>query len=128
MIAVKDPGGVSAYCIDSTEVTNHQYTTWVAKVPALPTQIAQCQWNDSLAPSMPAPDDDLPVGRVDWCDAYLFCSANGKRLCGGTFGGPTPFAEFNSRHSLESARRDVPGCAETIRFSQASRDRNGRRA
>jgi hypothetical protein len=35
----------------------------------------------------PPDRDDYPVEHVDWCDAYAFCTDNGKRLCGKVGGG-----------------------------------------
>jgi hypothetical protein len=37
-------------------------------------------------------------------------------------------AKHDPDHRFQSARRDVPGRAEAFRISEASRDRNGRRA
>jgi sulfatase modifying factor 1 len=37
---------------------------------------------------VPKGREDYPVNHVDWCDAYVFCQNNGKRLCGKIGGGP----------------------------------------
>jgi len=35
-----------------------------------------------------------PQACVDWCDAYAYCAAVGKRLCGRIGGGPNGFADY----------------------------------
>ena len=103
-------GGV--YCIDQTEVTNAQYGEFLANPPAVGSQIAACSWNTSFAPATstncaaPLPYDPInrsnyPVSCVDWCDAYAYCEAAGKRLCGRPGGGPTPVSGLNAAASSE---------------------------
>jgi formylglycine-generating enzyme required for sulfatase activity len=86
----------SGFCIDSTEVTRAQYRAWLETSPSLEGQHERCQlWKDSFTPTdfcgehpdIQCPDDDCPQHCVDWCDAYAFCKAAGKRLCGKTSGG-----------------------------------------
>jgi len=91
MVAVPGWDG-KAYCIDATEVTNAQYVTWLETSPSVANQGAACAGNLSFAPagSLP-PKDDYPVGNVDWCDAFAYCKAVGKRLCGRIGGGPAPY-------------------------------------
>jgi formylglycine-generating enzyme required for sulfatase activity len=36
-----------------------------------------------------------PVVNVDWCDAYAYCAAAGKRLCGRVGGGAAGYAKFD---------------------------------
>jgi len=90
--------GDKIFGIDATEVTCGQYGDWVATAPALPLPTdADCGWNTSydissgacLAVSSTPATDHLPVS-VDWCDAYAYCAAIGKRLCGRIGGGPNP--------------------------------------
>ena len=95
MVMVKLPEG---YSIDSTEVTRCQYQGWLDTKPSTAGQDPWCAWNDDFAP--PSTDKpvllwpptvetaDFPVGAVDWCDAFAFCKAMGKRLCGRIGGGP----------------------------------------
>jgi sulfatase modifying factor 1 len=84
-----------SFCIDSTEVTNQQYMAFLtAKAGDVSGQPASCKWNTSYTPStddvawpyLPGRDNH-PVGSVDWCDSYMFCSWAGKRLCGKVGGG-----------------------------------------
>ncbi len=88
MILVTPPSG-SPFCVDATEVTNAQYRDFLAAAttpPACPVP------NATLEPDewpRPAVEDDLPVDRVDWCDAAAFCAWAGKRLCGALGGGST---------------------------------------
>jgi len=94
---VKLPEG---FCIDSTEVTRSQYRAWLDGHPSTAGQIAKCGWNDSFVPDpscMGSPTDpkyvcqencdNHPQVCIDWCDAYAFCRAMGKRLCGKIGGG-----------------------------------------
>ena len=87
----------SGYWIDTTEVTRGQYDAWTATNP-VPNQPAECNWNTDLIPRCYVTDEDprRPVGCVDWCDAYAFCAAAGKRLCGALDGGPSAMANINT--------------------------------
>jgi len=83
------------YCIDSTEVTQGQYQTWLDTKPSTSGQISACSGNTSFAPSKnwtPASSPNYPVVGVDWCDAYAYCFGVGKRLwedsCVGMSGSP----------------------------------------
>jgi formylglycine-generating enzyme required for sulfatase activity len=85
------------YCIDSTEVTRAQYEAWLATSPSTSGQIPECTWNTSFAPDATCMGDEYvcqgsgcanhPQVCVDWCDAYAYCHAVGKRMCGKIGGG-----------------------------------------
>jgi Sulfatase-modifying factor enzyme 1 len=84
MITASTAGNVT-YCIDQTEVTNKAYVAFV-NTPNLPPQDPVCSWNATYVPSNGFPGAALeyfPVVKVDWCDAYAYCKAQGKHLCGG---------------------------------------------
>jgi formylglycine-generating enzyme required for sulfatase activity len=112
MVVIRaDPENV--YCIDSTEVTRAQYAAWLATSPSTAQQSAHCSWNTTYVPSSDWPPVDKtnhPVAFVDWCDAFAFCKAAGKRLCGKIGGG----AELNVYSSQwyaacsENAKHDYP--------------------
>jgi len=83
---------VSGYCIDSTEVTQAQYKTFVdAKGSDTTGQPASCTSNTSYAAYAtwfdPSVHPTYPVRGVDWCDATAYCAWAGKRLCGAVGGG-----------------------------------------
>ncbi|MFW5738989.1 MAG: formylglycine-generating enzyme family protein [Myxococcota bacterium] len=81
----------AGFWIDSTEVTRAQYQSWLDTTPLKAGQPSECNWNDDYTPGChwpPGDEPDHPVSCVDWCDAYAFCSAVGKRLCGKIGGGP----------------------------------------
>jgi formylglycine-generating enzyme required for sulfatase activity len=86
------------YCIDSTEVTRSQYESWLQSVPSFDDQITECSWNTDYAPEEYCwayayhgdGSEHHPQVCVDWCDAFAFCKAVGKRLCGRIGGGPFP--------------------------------------
>jgi formylglycine-generating enzyme required for sulfatase activity len=92
---------IGAYCIDSTEVTNHQYATFLAnRDPSTDKQPDVCAWNTSYVPSQDWPvaagRDNQPVAYVDWCDAFAFCRWAGKRMCGKIGGGALTFDQFDN--------------------------------
>jgi formylglycine-generating enzyme required for sulfatase activity len=78
------------FCIDSTEVSNDQYSAFLAASPALTLAPSPaCSYKTSFAPSsaIPSGKGSEPVVWVDWCDAYAFCGWAGKHLCGALQGG-----------------------------------------
>jgi sulfatase modifying factor 1 len=90
------------YCIDSTEVTQAQYKAWLDTSPSTSGQVAGCAWNTDFAPATSGGCDwpptaaalNDPVACVDWCDAYAYCAAVGKRLCGKISGGAVGFNDY----------------------------------
>jgi formylglycine-generating enzyme required for sulfatase activity len=92
------------YCIDSTEVTRAQYQAWVDTNPSTDGQISDCTWNTSFAPDATCMTEayvcqgtgcaNHPQACVDWCDAYAYCQAVGKRLCGKMGGGANGYDDF----------------------------------
>lgn len=101
MVRVPGEAGAGAYCIDSTEVSQGDYAVFLAvvgvdkKLDDLPPKCAakttshlpgngqDCQFN----PYQPDDAGKMPVGCVDWCDAYAFCRWADKHLCGAVGGG-----------------------------------------
>lgn len=69
------------FCIDTTEVTRAQYDAWLDTKPSAASQQGACATNDSFEPSCDSKPNQ-PVVCIDWCDAYAYCAAVGKRLCG----------------------------------------------
>lgn len=79
--------------IDAKEVTRKQYAAFLATNPVA-TSLQGCAWNTDFKPDatcMANADvcdaskgtcDEHPQPCVDWCDAYSYCKAQGKHLCG----------------------------------------------
>jgi len=99
---VKLPEG---YCIDVTEVTRREYEEWLdsSAAPSGDEQVEECRGNLSFEPHpdcmsassvCQADCQNHPQVCVDWCDAYAYCRAIGKRLCGNINGGPNPYYDY----------------------------------
>lgn len=93
LIPLIENGGLP-YCVDSTEVTNAQYQSFVAANVAASSQASICSQNSSFLPLFGWPaasaDADRPVVNIDWCDARAFCTWAGKKLCGAPGGTSGP--------------------------------------
>jgi hypothetical protein len=91
MVSVPVPGGTTRYCIDATEVTNDAYSSFLATNPSTAMLPASCSQKTSFVPGMPIDParPTYPVTQVDWCDAWGYCAAEGKHLCGRIGGGNT---------------------------------------
>jgi formylglycine-generating enzyme required for sulfatase activity len=91
---IRVPAG---FCIDTREVTRAQYAAWLATSPSTAAQPSYCQFNQTFQPGatcftsgsvcMGVNCGDQPQVCIDWCDAYAYCTAMGKRLCGKIGGG-----------------------------------------
>jgi len=81
------------YCVDSTEVTNAHYKTFVDAQGAAQARIdlPGCNTTTTFRPddtSWPDPGaEERPAVRVNWCQASAYCLWSGKRLCGKIGGG-----------------------------------------
>lgn len=72
--------GGRSFCVDDTPVTGAQFLKFLKTKPDPTKQSAVCSWHAALGATIVG-DDALPVGNVNWCDAYAFCAWAGKRLC-----------------------------------------------
>jgi formylglycine-generating enzyme required for sulfatase activity len=88
------------FCIDSTEITNAQYATFLASGFTIPPSSVPpaCVGTTSFVPlsGWPATYPRMPVVQVTWCDAYAYCLWAGKRLCGEIGGGPLPQTDVSN--------------------------------
>jgi hypothetical protein len=92
MVSVPVPSpSTSKYCIDATEVTVAAYSAFLASNPSIAILPASCSTKTSFVPGAPLDMSraNYPVTQVDWCDAWGFCAAAGKHLCGRIGGGNT---------------------------------------
>lgn len=101
MVEIPGPEDGTSYWIDATEVTVGQYWQWLNTDPPLPPSTnTLCGWKASgtYEPTdttfIGNDQDHHPITYVDWCDAQYYCSAVGKRLCGGIGGGSNPYDSF----------------------------------
>jgi formylglycine-generating enzyme len=106
MLVATTPNTTS-YCIDRTEVTNQQYSVFLASSPNLGAQPAYCSWNTTFVPEQtngecvgsydPDMSPNNPVRCIDWCDAKMYCEWAGKRLCGEVKGtGPLAAVDYDN--------------------------------
>lgn len=85
--------GPTPFCIDSVEVSVAAYTQFYNAIGGNFARSADCMFKTSLHP----PTGNVaehPVFNVDWCDAYAYCAAAGKRLCGRIGGGGLNASNF----------------------------------
>ena len=114
MVPINGPTASENYSIDVTEVTKGQYDSWVSTNPALPTD-ASCSYVTSYAEHSASgaySGTDAahhPVVSVDWCDAYAYCNAVGKRLCGAISGGANAHASYSDVTSSQWFRACCSG-------------------
>jgi sulfatase modifying factor 1 len=129
LVTVTAPSGSSDYQIDATEVTRGQYEGWLATDPALPAAgDAACGWKSSgsyvqASSCMTSSDvcqgtgcDHYPVVCVDWCDAYHYCAAVGKRLCGRIGGGSNAYSSYTDAGASQWYRACSSGGANTYPY------------
>jgi sulfatase modifying factor 1 len=101
------------YWVDATEVTRSQYTAWLDTNPPTTVQDSYCTWNTTFAPAsglacanqssvcQGVGCDNHPQVCVDWCDAYAYCRAVNKRLCGRIGAAANAFGDYASASSSQ---------------------------
>jgi hypothetical protein len=113
---VRGPAMVPAgsICIDSTEVTQAQYQSFLsARGADAGGQKPECSWNTDWKVDTakctfdPSGMADYPVVGIDFCDAAGFCAWAGKRLCGLIGGGVVP-------GTTDAGVLDNPGQSEWV--------------
>lgn len=116
MATITAPSASQDYSIDVTEVTKGQYDLWLATNPALPaSNDVNCGYVTSYAEQdttyvyTGADAAHHPVVYVDWCDAYAYCKAVGKGLCGAIGGGSNPFASYGDATASQWYRACTSG-------------------
>ncbi len=86
------------FSIDATEVSRCQYQAWLDTVPPTAGQDPWCSFNTDFTPQCewpPGENGSYPVVCVDWCDAFAYCKAVGKRLCGKIGGGSNAMEDLD---------------------------------
>jgi len=87
-----------------------QYQAWLNTNPSTAGQVAGCAWNTDFTPGSDcgtsyngtaiwpptAANANYPVECVNWCDAYSYCAAAGKRLCGKIGGGTLDYTAYRT--------------------------------
>ncbi len=119
LVTIAAPSGHAPYGIDATEVTQGQYWAWLETNPLAPaTNLSSCTTNTTLAqntqclgemPVCTVDCDHKPVVCVDWCDAYAYCEAVGKRLCGAIGGGANTYFDIDNVYKSQWYRACVSG-------------------
>jgi formylglycine-generating enzyme required for sulfatase activity len=121
LVNVRAPQGCT-YCVDSTEVTNKQYSEFLAAEGTDTSgQGAECEWNNSYQ-AQTSLGDDYPV-QVDWCDAFAYCKWAGKRLCGRIGGGSTPYGDRSTASASEWYNACSLGGTRTHPYGEYQGDR-----
>jgi formylglycine-generating enzyme len=130
MVRITGPAndaGSTDYEIDATEVTRGQYESWVATNPALPSSgdtacgLKSTYAADSLCMATSdvcqgAGCDHHPQVCVDWCDAYDYCAAVDKRLCGSIGGASSPYSSYAEATRSQWYRACSSGGADTYPY------------
>lgn len=105
-VEVPRPGG-GTYGIDAYEVTRDEYEDWLATSPRNTSGLVGfgCGDNTSFEPSATclaagaactgADCGPFPQACIDWCDAFAYCAAVGKALCGAFGGGMVATTRFD---------------------------------
>lgn len=87
--------GAPLYCVDALEATFAEYQEFINfTANSSPSQPSTCDWNTVFKwPNwVKSSPNTLPVGGIDWCDAWAYCAFRGKRLCGKVGGGALQLA------------------------------------
>jgi hypothetical protein len=103
--------GGGTHRIDAYEVTRDEYEDWLATSPMNTGGLVgfRCGGNTSFVPSPTCLETGeacggagcgaVPQACVDWCDAFAYCAAVGKQLCGRTEGGGVATNRFDDASS-----------------------------
>jgi formylglycine-generating enzyme len=113
-----------SYGIDATEVTQGQYSAWLATNPTLPPSTdkscgALTSYAQHGAGYTGSDPDQYPVVYVDWCSAYAYCLAVGKRLCGAIDGGSNADERYADANTSQWYRACSSGGMNTYPYGNS---------
>lgn len=120
----------SSFAIDAREVTVGQWTSFRDTHPFATTQLPDvCSWKTSFGPNsggacLVDEASSNPIHCVDWCDAFAYCAAAGKRLCG-RIGGASVDVSSLADPSLSQWTRACAGGTNADRWPYGLRPKPG---
>lgn len=118
---------IGAFCIDQTEVSQGDYETFLARTDggASAPRSKECEDDRDRVPSEEWHPGEpfwrrFPVIGVSYCDAWSYCHAAGKRLCGRRGGGALASADVGNAETNEWYRACSSAGTKTYPYGNQS--------